>query len=57
MSELYSANVDATVRSLAPICSSLISTMFPELILMQSHTARQRQIHSKEYAVLFLGPF
>ena len=47
-----------TVRSLAPICSSLISTMFLELILMQSHTGRQRQIHSKEYALLsvFLCP-
>ena len=45
-----------TVRSLAPICSSLTSTMFSELILRQSHTARQRQINGKEYSVSFLGP-
>ena len=44
-----------TVRSFAPICSSLISTMFLELILMQSHTARQRKIHNQQYFVLFLG--
>ena len=50
-------NVFITVISLAPICSSPISTMFPELNLMQRHTARKGKIRSREYAVLFLGPF
>ena len=42
-----------TVRTLAPICSSLISTLFSEFILRQSHTAWQRQIYIKEYSVPF----
>ena len=37
-----------TVRSLAPICRRLTSTMFSEPILRQSHPARQRKINSKE---------
>ena len=45
-----------TVRYLDPICSSFISTMFSEPVLRQSHTARQRQTHSKEYSLPFLGP-
>ena len=45
-----------TVRSLAPIWSSLISTIFSEPIFRQSHTIRQRHIHSKEYSVPLLGP-
>ena len=44
-----------TVRSLAPICSSLTSTIFSEPILRQSHTARQRQINGNKYSVSFLG--
>ena len=40
-----------TVRSLAPICSSLTCTMFSEPILRQSHTVRQRQINGKELSV------
>ena len=46
--------VQHTVTSLAHICSSLISTIIPELILMQSHTAKHRQIHRKENSIVFL---
>ena len=50
------SHTHTTVKSSAPICSRLISTMLPELILMQSHTSKQRQIHSMEYSVVFLSP-
>ena len=45
-----------TVRSLAPICSSTTSTIFSELIFMQSHRARHRQRKKTAYLVIILGP-
>ena len=50
------ADPPPTVRSSAPICSSLISTMFSEPILRQSHPNWQRQMYRKEFSVQFLGP-
>ena len=44
-----------TVKSLAHMCSSTISTRFTGPILWQTHIARQRQIKSQEYPVTFLG--
>ena len=45
-----------TVRSLAPICRSFISTRFSEPILRQSHTVRHRPIHRKDYSVPHIRP-
>ena len=44
-----------TVKSLAPICSSLTSTMFSEPCFRQTHTARHRQIKRKYYLVRCQG--
>ena len=40
-----------TVKSLAPICSSTASIMFPEPYFRQTHTVSQRQIKRKDYRV------
>ena len=44
-----------TVRSLAPICSSTTSTLYSELIFMQSLRARHRQKKVDGFSILNSG--
>ena len=54
--KIHLVHIHLTVKSLAPICSSLTNNMFSEPILRQSPAARPGQINSKEYYVSFLCP-